>query len=102
MAELLALSQGMVMAARAGEWDSVLDLELQRQASLEQLPAHLVAAETSHEVGQLWRDTIRSIIDADKEVELLAEASKKELAQEMSELGSSRKAVNAYLDNLAP
>jgi hypothetical protein len=48
----------------------------------------------------LLRQTITSMIESDEEVATLAAVQKDHIAQGAIELGSSRKAVNAYLDNI--
>lgn len=102
--ELLALayslSQQMVGAARAGQWDSVIELEDKRRMQLDPLAGVLALDDKSQKTTDFWRQTIVAIIESDKEVAMLAELQKGELAQEAGDLGSSRKAVNAYLDNL--
>lgn len=91
----------MVDAALEGEWDTVIEIERERSPKLAQLSATLADAEQSQALLALWRTAIISMIESDREITVLAEALKHNIAQGMSEMGSSRKAVNAYLDNLS-
>jgi flagellar protein FliT len=105
LAALSSLSQKMVAAARAGEWDAVIELETQRSPQLTRLSASLPAVDEVRAVNDLWRQTILAIIESDKEVAILAEALKVQIAQGVNDLSGSRKALNAYLDiedNLSP
>jgi len=89
----------MLGAAKEGKWDKVVELEIERSSRLEILSAKLASTGQSHAITARLRQTITAIIDSDKEVVMLAAAQKDILAQEARDLGSSRKAVNAYLDN---
>ena len=97
---IVSLSQKMLNAAKEGEWDRVVELEGQRSPQLETLLAKLTIADQTQAISDFLHQAITSIIASDKEVAMLAVAHKDVLSQEVRDLGSSRKAVNAYLDNL--
>ncbi len=88
----------MVEAARHDEWEVVVEIEVQRDAVLKLLSGNLVESYLASSLLDLWRQTIISVINSDKEVVMLAGLQKERVAQGASDLESSRKAVNAYLD----
>lgn len=102
LADILRLSQQMVCAARDKQWDAVVVFENERVPQLTLLTAALDAVEKTPGIIDFYRQTIVAVIDSDQEVERLAESQKRGIVQETSDLGSSRKAVNAYLNNVAP
>lgn len=95
---LFSMSQKMVEAARHDEWEVVVEIEVQRDAVLKLLSGNLVESYLASSLLDLWRQTIISVINSDKEVVMLAGLQKERVAQGASDLESSRKAVNAYLD----
>lgn len=101
LSEILRLSQQMVCAARDKQWDAVVDLENKRAPHFELLKSVMDTAEETPEVTDSYRQKIIAIIDSDQEVEKLAESQKQTIAEEAIGLDSSRKAVNAYLDNVS-
>lgn len=102
VAELVSLSHKMADAARTGEWQVVVEFEKERSLILKRLSTVFDPSGCPDNLIELWRQAILSIIESDKEVTLLAETEKRQLAEGLSEIGSSRKAVNSYLDNLSP
>lgn len=90
----------MSEAAAQGEWESVIDLESQRRPQLELFFSMLHQCSLLEGEVALVRDSISQIMDLDNRIATLAEAGKATLVAESRDIATSRKAVNAYLDNL--
>ncbi len=92
----------MLCAARDMQWDAVIELEDKRVPQLVLLASIMDEAKKTPEMTDLYRQTIIAIIDLGQEVKRLAESQKMVVIEEASGLDSSRKAVNAYLENISP
>lgn len=99
ISSVTALTQHMLDAARASEWDAVIESERQRDPQLQQIAALVSDANHDASVITHWRQALQFMIESDREVTQLVELYQHDIAREMSRLGESRKAVNAYLDN---
>ena len=90
----------MIAAAKDGQWDVVVDIELKREPHLLLLDGFLNSVGENSEIINFFRKIAIFIIDSDQEIAKLAESHKVYLQEESSDLDASRKAVNAYLDNV--
>lgn len=90
---LLSLSQAMLAAATANEWNEVGKLEMQRQALLEKVEAEIAAG--GSDIVALG-DLLRKVLALNKRMIALGERSRAELLEAMGGLSQGRKAVNAY------
>ena len=93
--ELLNLTQAMLLAAEAGEWEELGKLEVQRQLALKGLNATNLSPEEGGSVNIIAAH-IREILSLNKRIIDLSEQGKAKLAQAMGGLHQGRKAVNAY------
>lgn len=102
LAEILHLSQEMLMYAREQQWDAVVSSENKRSTKVFLLEAALDVENETQENIDSYRKTVASVIDSDKELERLAGSQMNLLSKEAGDLDVSRRAVNAYLDNATP
>lgn len=91
----------MVSEAKNGQWNVVVDLEHQRNPHLLLLENYFNSIDENVEVINFFRETATFIINSDQEIERLAELHKMNIIQEFNDLDISRKAVNAYLENVS-
>ncbi len=99
--EIVELSCHMVSAAKNGQWNVVVELEYQRSPHLLLLENYFNSIDEYVEISNFFRETATFIINSDQEIERLAELHKMNIIQEYNDLDTSRKAVNAYLDNVS-
>jgi hypothetical protein len=95
-AELLNLTQAMLLAAEAANWDEVEKIELRRQAVLLKLEAEICTtlARQSFDVAVEHLSTVLSI---NKRVMVMGQQAKMEVAETIKRLSLGTKAVNEYL-----
>ncbi len=99
--EIVTLSCQMVSAAKNGQWDVVVELEYQRNPHLVLLEKYFNSIDKNFEISNFFRETATFIINSDQDIARLAELHKMNIVQEFNDLDTSRKAVNAYLDNVS-
>lgn len=95
--QALSCSQQMFLLAEKSEWDELGKLETQRAMLLESLFKHPSLPFLLARVA----DTLRKIIEIDQKTMALGKQARDTLKNEMSLLNQGRKAVSAYLGNLA-
>lgn len=94
-AQLLALSQDMLLAVEAGDWNKVREIDLRRQSVLKQVKAEI--ADPSKEAAiDAIADDMREVLSLNKRMIAVGEKVKMELVEAMGGLSQGRKAVNAY------
>lgn len=92
-----AVTRKMLISAREGDWDALLEFELKRNALLEDLmakgskPIDSDAAEEK-EMAELIHD----ILDADDEIKKLVKAWMAELQNILGSIGTEKKLNKAY------
>ena len=93
--KLLNLTQAMLLAAEAGNWDEVRKMEMQRQAVLGNLQA-IISAPDRETYLEAMADDVREVLSMNKRMLDLGLQVKGELAGVMDGLRQGRKAVDAY------
>lgn len=86
-AELLNISERMLAAARAGDWDAVATLEAQRSGQLSSLPAHEPAA----------LPLLKQLLAHTEEVRELARQQRERLGDDLGLHRHRHRALSAYL-----
>lgn len=92
---VVVLSREMLERARAGEWQSVIDLEGRRQA----LMSRFFCPAPPPDQLQRLADRIREVLDLDREVMELGRQGMQDLSHQLDQIGAGRKAVRAYAAN---
>jgi hypothetical protein len=93
--ELLNLTQAMLSASEAGNWDEVAKLEAQRQTVLRKLEATINATGMETSIDAIEND-LREVLSINTRMLALGEQVRSELAGSMNGLRQGHKAVNAY------
>ena len=92
-------SETMLKDAESGNWDSVMEIEVQRSGLLEKLFS------TSHQEQGQNQDidemdsNIRKIIDINKKLETIAISVRDDSGQHIASMNNGRRAVNVYMQN---
>jgi len=87
-ASLLDLSERMLVAARAGDWDSVMTLEAERSHALANLP--------TNEAGALA--LFKTLLAHTEEVRGLAARQRERLGEDLGQHQHRHRALSAYLN----
>ena len=95
--QALSCSQQMYLLAEQSDWDELGKLESQRSMLLESLFNHPSLPMFLARVA----DTLRKIIEIDQQTISLGKQARQALKNEMILLSQGKKAVDAYLGNLA-
>jgi flagellar protein FliT len=93
---LWLLTQKMLNAAQNGDWDALIQGELERNAWVERLKAQTEKAITNSVEQQKTGEIIRKILAADGEIKTLTEAWKGELQEILGSIGTEKKLNKAY------
>lgn len=93
--QIAAMSQAILAAAQANDWDAVSALEPQRRTLMEAFFAYPVGVADADAVAQ----GIREVLDVDREVMVLCQQTKDALSQQMGQLTQGRRAEAAYTSN---
>ena len=93
--ELLSLSQAMLLAVEAGDWNKVREIDLQRQSVLKQVKAEIADPGNEASIDAI-ADEMREVLSLNKRMIAVGEKVKMELVEAMGGLSQGRKAVNAY------
>ncbi len=94
--DLWLLTQQMLNAARNGDWDVLIEVEIKRNAMVERLMAQDEAAVTNTVEQQKTGEIIRKILAADSEIKTLTEAWQGELQEILGSIGTEKKLSKAY------
>ncbi len=88
-------SETMLKDAESGNWDSVMEIEVQRSGLLEKLFS------TSHQDNDIdeMDSEIRKIIDINKKLETIAISVRDDSGQHIASMNNGRRAVNVYMQN---
>jgi len=93
----LSCSEQMYLLAQKQDWDALGQLEKERSIILESLFNHpslpLLLAKVA--------DTLRQIIEVDQKTMSLSQQARQALKSEMELLNQGKRAVDAYLGNIA-
>ena len=95
---LVLTSEQMLQAAREDDWAFVIESEAERRPKLETFFGDWNLHQESLGVDVV-RISTEKILCIDKEITQLAEKSKQELWGSLNQLGSSKKAALAYIEN---
>lgn len=88
-------SETMLVNAQAGDWNSVMEIEVQRSELLEKL-----FATSHHDNNVVEMDSkIRKIIDINKKLEMIAISVRDDSGQHIASMNNGRRAVNVYMQN---
>jgi len=91
-AAVLQFSEHMLTAARADEWERVVELDAQRSAIIQSFFQQPVSPAESAVVG----DGIRRILEQDREIQQLGRERQRFLMSELDGLKKNKRAVAAY------
>lgn len=88
-------SKKMLSNASAGNWDKVIDIEVQRSELLEK-----IFSTSSHDNNiEEIDDKIRKIIDIDKKLEVITLNAREDARNEIMSINKGRQAVKTYAQN---
>jgi flagellar protein FliT len=93
--EIQRVTQDMLAAAQAGDWEALVNLEAGRKAAL----ASLMAEEIDYRAAGLGAEKdacIQSILDMDRRIATLTEAWMGEMREMLAAVQSQRKLEKAY------
>lgn len=94
-AAMAALTEQMVQAARAIDWDTLVDLELRVTAHVQALRAEpsqpMTGADRERKI-----ELIRQMLNADRQIRDLTMPWMAQLSKLISSTGTERRVVNAY------
>jgi flagellar protein FliT len=93
---LWLLTQQMLNAARNGDWDALIEVEIKRNALIERLMAQNEAAITNTVEQQKTREIIQQVLAADNEIKALTVAWQGELQEILGSIGTEKKLSKAY------
>ena len=82
----------MLKDAEAGNWDRVMDIEIQRGELLEKL----FSTPNQNDSVVDMDNKIRKIIDMNKKLEVIAINARADSGQHIASINNGRRAVNAY------
>ena len=88
-------SETMLKNAEAGNWNSVMEIEVQRSELLEKLFATPHHGNNADEMD----NKIRKIIDINKKLETIAISARDDSGQDIASINNGRRAVNVYIKN---
>ncbi len=88
-------SEKMLKDAEAGNWDSVMEIEVQRGELLKKLFS------TPHQVGDIadMDNKIRKIISINKKLEAISINARDDSGKHIAAINNGRRAVNVYAQN---
>ena len=88
--QALTLSRQMLALGEEGQWNDVIELEVQRREVLER------AFATRNQVNESLAQRVREILDLDKGLMEMSLKVRDEVAAELGQFNRSRKASSAY------
>jgi len=91
---LRSLTQDLLNAARAGDWDATTQLEAERRPLLYQIFGAVMPGQHIR-----YRALLQDILSVDREVMQLAQCRRDELAGLLHQVGHGRSALKAYESN---
>jgi plasmid stabilization system protein ParE len=91
MQALVAMSRSMLESARRGEWDAVVAQQARRHDALFRVFGSIPEFASSAAV-----QSIRDILDSDRELAELLEGGRRELGDELRRLGGRHRVNRAY------
>jgi hypothetical protein len=92
LADILNMTDRMVLAADQSDWDTVGDLESERKRLIQSLFCDPLPASLMPDLA----GGIRKVLEANKEIAALGGESRQKLAGELQQLNQRRKAQQAY------
>ena len=87
-------SERMLKDAQEGNWDSVMEIEIQRS----ELLAKLFSTSGNNNIDDM-DDKIRKIININKQLEDITVDAKEAAGKQISSINNGRRAVNVYAQN---
>lgn len=93
--ELLNLTRAMMLAAEAGDWRKVGEIEVRRQIVIKEI-AEVIGAKGDKVPFHDMDKHMREVLALNKRMTALGESEKADLAKAMAGLSQGRKAVSAY------
>ena len=94
--QLLGLSQEMRRLAVAGEWDELIQKEVDYVSKVQQLAQSTGTAEVSGLLQNQLKPMLRQILDNESEVKRLLQARMTELAALVSQSSRQKSVLSAY------
>lgn len=88
-------SETMLKDAEAGNWDSVIDIEVRRSELLEQLFSN---PREENDIGEM-DDKIRKIIDINRKLEAITLSAREDTRNDIASINKGRHAVSSYAQN---
>lgn len=93
--QLLDNALAMLHAARDERWDDLPSLDIERQKTLSNVMEVDLVSTQPVDI-ELRKMMIQSILDCDKQTQVLVQAHRKELHEVLSSMENGRKLTNAY------
>ncbi|QKJ87559.1 flagellar protein FliT [Paramixta manurensis] len=94
--QLLELSQGMLRMAVAGQWDALIEIEMDYVKTVETLALSTRDTPISLHTQELLRPVLRHIIDNEKEVKQLLQQRMNELTTLIGQTSRQKNINTAY------
>lgn len=88
-------SKMMLRDAKAGNWDNVIDIEVQRSELLEKL---FSTSSHDNDIAEM-DDKIRKIIEINKKLEVITLNARDDARSEIMSINKGRNAVKSYSQN---
>ncbi len=93
---MLALTHRMLEAARAGQWNTLVDLEIERRRELANVSGGVSPEPEAVAFQRSKAKILRQILAADREVATLARGRMDELSNVLGIIGTRRRLQRAY------
>ncbi|WP_380178888.1 flagella biosynthesis regulatory protein FliT [Kalamiella sp. sgz302252] len=94
--QLLVLSQSMLRLATEGDWDKLIEMEVDYVSAVEKLAACTQQTPVPAQTQDQLRPVLRHILDNEAEVKNLLQARKAELSRLISQTGRQKSVNKAY------
>ncbi|WP_297203732.1 flagella biosynthesis regulatory protein FliT [uncultured Pluralibacter sp.] len=94
--QLLTQSHGMLMLARAAQWDSLIACEMEYVSAVHHVVQHAEDYPPSEALQQQIRPLLRAILDAEQQIKMLLQARMEELAGLVNQSGRQKSVLSAY------
>ncbi|MCK5604176.1 flagellar protein FliT [Candidatus Pacearchaeota archaeon] len=93
--KIIIFSQEMLIVAKQHEWEALTEMSVDRQKMLESFFEKPIA---EHVIENI-QTGLKQIMSIDQDIVKLADASRDEATHQLSQLSTSRHAVNEYTNN---
>lgn len=93
---LIALSQQMLLLARAGEWDELIQHEMRYVSSVQELAQSTAASVPSMQEQAQLRPLLQQLLTNEDEIKRLLQGRMQELSSMVAQHSRQKSVLNAY------